>query len=146
MLFDQPNGVELETEGGIFVYPIPPDGVLKVTNKGYSGMVNLSYFYVDSDGRRSKIDSMQITGDRSITGLPQNKFGKISQDDYDSRVYIMNAGGLGSFNTKSGVVQFSRFIVATPRQAEEENIYDQMELKTSQIQREITSLANSPSR
>ena len=141
VVYGQPDGVELETENGLFVYRIPSDGILKVKNPGYAGIVNTSYFYVDEEGNRERIEYLRITGDRDPQGLPQNKYGNISIDDLENRIFVMNAGGLGSFNTRTGIVQFSRFIVATPRASD--LLYDKMETRTTAIQRELTSRAES---
>src|SRR5687768_12332838 len=64
ILYNQPDGVELRSEAGLYVYEIPNDGILRVKGRGYTGIVNLSYFYVDSEGNRRPLRYLQITGDR----------------------------------------------------------------------------------
>jgi hypothetical protein len=51
ILFERPDGVEPDVEGGLYVYRIPKDGLLKIKGKGYTGIVNKSYYYVDDEGR-----------------------------------------------------------------------------------------------
>jgi hypothetical protein len=137
IIFNQPDGAELEIESGTYVYKIPADGILKVRNAGKSGMVNRSYFYVNENNQRQEIKNLRITGERNPAGQPQNKFGNISQSEYESSVFVMNASGLGSFNTKNGVVQYTSFIVGTPK--ESERLYDQMEKRISELQRKLTN-------
>ena len=141
-LFEQPDGVELESEWGLFVYRIPEDGLLKVKDKGYTGIVNLSYYYLDANGGREKLPYLQIMGERSPQGLPQNKYGNISTDEYENRVYVMNAGGLGSFNTKKGRVQFTSFIVGTPKKSEQDHLYSKKQDRLFEIQRKMTAEAS----
>ena len=135
IFFNQPDGVIPETENGLYVYKIPEDGVLKVKTPGVKGIVRASYFYVDKNNERQEIKYLRITGDRSPTGEPQNKFGNITQDEYENVVFVMNTGGLGSFNTKKGVVQFTSFIVGTPKDNERQ--YDKMQERLFTIQRQF---------
>lgn len=81
ILFNQPHGVIPEIESGYNVYKIPEDGILKVKTKGIRGIVNLSYFYVDKNNERQRIEYLRITGDRNPNGEPQNKFGNINQHE-----------------------------------------------------------------
>ena len=101
ILFNQSDGVIPEIENGLFVYKIPEDGILKVKTKGYTGIVNQSYFYVDNNNQRQMIEYLRVTGDRNPAGEPQNKFGNISQNQYENTVYVMNTGGLGSLIQKT---------------------------------------------
>jgi hypothetical protein len=137
IIFNQPDGAELEIESGLYVYKIPKDGILKVRSAGKTGIVNKSYFYVGENNQRQEIKTLRITGERDPAGQPQNKFGNISQSEYESSVFVMNASGLGSFNTKNGVVQYTSFIVGTPK--ESERLYDQMEKRISELQRKLTN-------
>ena len=49
----------------------------------------------------------------------------------------MSAGGVGSFNTPSGIVQFTSFIVSTPKNSS--GAYKNKETIISEIQREMTT-------
>ena len=135
ILFNQSDGVTPEVENGFYVYKIPQNGILKVKTKGITGIINKSYFYVDENNQRQKIDYLYITGERNPSGEPQNKFGNINQNDYEDTVFIMNAGGLGSFNTKNDVIQYTSFIVATPKNSD--GLYDNMQKRISNVQREF---------
>jgi len=134
IVFNQPDGIIPEVENGLYVYKIPDDGILKVNTEGYTGVVNKSYFYIDKNNQRQGIEYLQITGDRNSKGEPQNKFGNINQNEYENAVYILNTGGLGSFNTKNGIVQYTSFIVGTPKDGDQ--LYDKMQKRISNIQRE----------
>lgn len=136
ILFNQPDGVIPEVENGLYVYKIPNDGILKVQTPGVPGIVSKSYYYIDVSNRRQRIEYLRVTGDRSPTGEPQNKFGNITQDQYDNTVYVMAAGGLGSFNTKKGIIQYTSFIIGTPK--DNEHLYDEMQKRISTLQRIFT--------
>jgi hypothetical protein len=107
ILFDQPDGVTPEIEKGLYVYKIPEDGILKVKTKGVIAYVNMIYYYVDEDNERQKVEYLRVTGERDPSGMPQNKHGNITQNQYENETFVMNAGGLGSFNTKNGVVRYT---------------------------------------
>ena len=135
IFFDQPDGVIPEVENRLYVYRIPQGGVLKVKTPGVAGIVNLSYFYINKNNERREIKYLRITGDNDPNGKPQNKFGNITQDEYENAVFVMNAGGLGSFNTKNGVVQFTSFIVGTPKDSKD--LYFKMQDRMSDFQRKF---------
>jgi hypothetical protein len=112
---------------------MPENGILKVKIKGYAGIVNKSYYYVDENNERQEIKYLRITGSTDIYGKPKDKFdGAINQDEYENRIFVMNAGGLGSFNTKSGVVQFTTFTVGKPKDSI--RLYDKMQERLTEIQ------------
>lgn len=135
IFFDQLDGVVPEVENNLYVYKIPKDGVLKVKPRGVSGIVNLKYFYVIENNEKREIKYLRVTGDRDPQGKPQNKFGNITQDEYENTVFVMHAGGLGSFNTKNGIVQFTSFIVGTPKDSEQ--LYDKKQKRISDYHREF---------
>lgn len=135
ILFNQPDGVSPEVENGYYVYKIPEDGILKVKTSGQTGIVNKSYFYIDEGNRRQRIEYLRVTGDRNPAGEPQNKFGNISQNEYENTVFIMNTGGLGSFNTKHGVIQFTSFIIGMPKDSV--RLYDKMQERISNLHRKF---------
>jgi hypothetical protein len=136
IFFNQPDGVTPEVENGLYVYKIPEDGVLKVKSKGITGIVNLSYFYVNESNERQKIEYLRITGSTDMNGKPKDKFdGQINQNEYKNSIFVMNTGGLGSFNTKNGVIQFTNFIVGTPKDSEQ--LYDKMQKRISEFQRKF---------
>ena len=58
IFFDEPDGVELETEGSQYVYKILADGVLRVKNHGQGGLIvtGLRYFYVNENGERQPLE------------------------------------------------------------------------------------------
>lgn len=140
IVFNQPNGVTPEIEKGRNVYKIPEDGILKVEARARTGIVNLSYFYVDNNNERQEIKYLRVTGERNPAGEPQNKFGDISQQDYENGTFVMNVGGLGSFNTKQGVVQYTSFIIGTPKDSG--HLYDKMQKRISQLQRKFIEQSN----
>lgn len=135
IFFNQPDGVIPEVEKGLYVYKIPKDGILKVRTQGVTGKVNLAYYYLGKNNERQRIEYLRITGDRSPSGEPQNKFGNINQSEYESGVFVMNAGGLGSFNTKNGVIKYTSFIVGSPKDADQ--LYDKMQKRISSFQRKF---------
>jgi hypothetical protein len=135
ILFNQPDGVIPEVENGFYVYKIPEDGILKVKISGKTSNVNKSYFYIDEDNKRQRIEYLRVTGDRNPAGEPQNKFGNINQHEYENTVFVMNAGGLGSFNTKHGIIQFTSFIIGTPKDSE--RLYDKMQERISNLHRKF---------
>ena len=67
--------------------------------------------------------------------MPQNKHGNITQDEYENTVFVMNSGGLGSFNTKNGVVQYTSFIVGAPKDGD--RLYDKKQKRISEIHRQF---------
>lgn len=136
IFFNQPDGVLPETENGLYVYKIPEDGVLKVRTQGATGAVNPSYFYLGKNNERQRVEYLRITGAQSPSGEPQNKFGNINQTEYENGVYVMNAGGLGSFNVKTGVVKYTSFVVGAPKDAD--HLYDKMQKRLSDLQRNFT--------
>lgn len=136
ILFDQPNGVVPDVDAGRFVYPIPSNGVLYVQGPPQPGLVNKEFYYISADGKRTRIEELRITGNTSPEGLPQNKFGNISQDDFENKIFVMNTGGFGSFNTPTRIVQFTSFVVSTPK--EDSSFYSQLQDQLFEIQREFT--------
>ena len=133
ILFNQPDGVVPEVENGLYVYKIPENGILKVKIKGRTGIVNKSYYYVDKNNEMQKIEYLRITGDIDPSGRPKDKFdGAINQDEYENGIFVMNAGGLGSFDTKSGRVQFTTFTVGHPKDSI--RLYDKMQMRLTEIQ------------
>ncbi len=138
IFFNQSDGVLPEVENGFYVYKIPADGILKVKTSGVKDTVNLSYFYVDKNDERQRVEYLRITGDRNVAGEPQNKFGNITQNDYENRVFVMSAGGLGSFNTQNGAIQYTSFIIGTPKDSE--HLYDEMQVRISSFQRKFTQI------
>lgn len=137
ILYDQRDGRVLDVEDGRYVYRIPANGVLKVKDSAPTGTINRSYYFVTDKGDRSKINYLHITGERSVEGLPQNKFGNISQQEHDNKVFVMSAGGVGSFNTPRGIVQFTSFIISTPKDSS--IVYRNMEDRIFDIQKDLTS-------
>ncbi len=136
IFFNQPDGVIPEVENGFYVYRNPKDGILKVRTPGVTGIVNLAYYYIDENNERQEIEYLRITGDRDPSGKPKDKFdGAINQNEYENGIFIMNAGGLGSFNTKNGVVQFTGFIVGNPKDGE--RLFDKKQERISNLQREF---------
>lgn len=135
IIFDQPDGIVPEIESGFYLYKIPKDGILKVKTKGVTGYVNKSYYYIDENNGRQKIEYLRVTGERDSSGMPQNKHGNITQNEYENEIYVMNAGGLGSFNTKKGVVQYTSFIIGTPKDGDD--FYDKKQKRISEIHREF---------
>ena len=130
IFYGVPDGVELQTEDGIWVYDIPPDGILKVKDKASPGIVNLSYFYVDTDGSRHPIPTLRITGDRAPSGLPQNKFGNISMDQFENTVYVTGQSGFGTLPADDGkVYQYTSLVVSTPKDSDA--VYRQREIRQS---------------
>lgn len=71
ILFNQPDGVVPEVENGLYVYKMPENGILKVKIKGYAGIVNKSYYYVDENNERQEIKYHRITGSTDIYGKPK---------------------------------------------------------------------------
>lgn len=135
ILFDQPNGIERNVEAGRFVYPIPSNGVLLVKGPPETGLVRKEYYYVSTEGERRRIEQLRVTGDNSPDGLPQNRFGDISEDDFENKVFVMNTGGFGSFNTSTKTVQYTSFVVSTPR--ENSSFYSQLQDRLFEIQKEF---------
>lgn len=136
LFFNQPDGIVPEVENGLYVYKIPKDGILRVRTPSTSGIVDVHYYYIDENDERQEIKYLRITGDRNPSGEPQNKFSNINENEYENSVFIMSSGGLGSFNTKNGIVQFTNFIVGTPK--ESEILYNKMQKRISDYQREFT--------
>lgn len=136
IVFAQQNGVSPDVENGRYVYRIPSNGILRVKTKGITGFVDTSYYYVDENGARQKIEAIRVTGDRDPSGLPQNKYGNISQAEYDNKIFVMNTGGLGNFKAKEATVQFTSFIVGTPKDGD--RFYDRKQKRISEIQRELS--------
>lgn len=135
ILFEQENGELPHVEDGLFVYRIPSSGILRVSMKGYTGVVNKKFFF--DDGKvRHPIDTLRITGDTAPSGQPQNRYGNISEADVERGVFVMNVGGLGSFRSPKGVISYTSFIVGTPKDSED--IYRELEDRLDKIQNEFT--------
>jgi uncharacterized protein DUF6843 len=135
IFFNRPDGAIPEVENGLYVYKIPEDGILKVQTPGITGIVNKGFYYVGANNQRQGLEYLRVTGDRSPTGEPQNKFGNINQEQYENNVYVMGVGGLGSFNTKKGTIQFTSFIIGTPKDSD--HLYDKKEKRISDLQRKF---------
>lgn len=134
IVYDQPDGLMPELENGLYVFRIPENGIMKVKPPLVEGIVEHSYFYVDENNEKQKLEYLRITGDRDVSGKPKDKFdGQINQEQYENRVFIMNHEG-GSFNVKDSRVAFTNFIVGKPKDSEK--LYDNMQKRISQIQRD----------
>ncbi len=117
-----------EVEDGLSVYKIPKDGLLKINTERYTGIVNLSYFFVDENGQREQIRYLRITGDRDMYGNPKDKFdGQINKEEYENGIFVMNHEGTAS--------KISNFIVGHPKDSE--SMYDAMQKRISNIHREV---------
>lgn len=132
ILFDQPDGNNRSVENGRYVYEIPLGGVLKVSDIPSTGLVDMEYFFVGKTGDRKQIQYLHVTGETSIQGLPQNKFGNISDSDHANRVFVMNSGGVGSFNTSARRIQFTSFVVSTPKNSDQ--AHSKLQDRISEIQ------------
>lgn len=136
IFFNQPDGVVSDVENGLLVYRIPENGILKIKTEGVSKTANKSYYYLVGNNERQEIKYLRITGDRDSSGKPKDKFdGAITQEEYANGVFVMNTGGLGSFQTPKGVVQFTSFIIGNPKDGEA--MYDKMEKRITEIQRQM---------
>lgn len=135
VVFDQSDGVDADVQGRTTTFSIPADGLLRVRGGGVSGSINKSYFWQRKDGTREEITYLQITGNHSPQGLPQNKFGNISMDQYENKLYVMNAGGLGSFNVSGRTIQYTSFVVSTPRN--NTSVYIDMNSRVHQLVKEL---------
>ena len=135
ILFERPDGVELLVEDGLYVYRIPNDGLLKVKGKGYTGMVNLSYYYVDDEGRREQLKYLRITGENDINGQPKDKFdGQINKAEYESGIFVTNTGGIGTTIGRKGNFSYTSFIVGAPKDIDRH--YSEKENRLFALQRE----------
>lgn len=136
ILFNQPDGITPYIENGVFVFKIPEDGILRIKTEGIKKIANSSYFYLENNNERQELKRLRITGDRDPSGKQKDKFdGVITQEEYENGIFIMSYGGLGSFQTKRGNVQFTNFIVGNPKDSE--IFYDKMQQRISQLQRQI---------
>lgn len=132
ILLDQPDGIVPEVEDGLYVYEIPTDGLLKIKTKGYSGIVDLRYFYVDENGQREEIKYLHVTGERDMYGKPKDKFdGQINQEEYDTGVFIMGAGGVATTNSGGKIFSYTGFVVGAPRDIEQ--LFEKREKRVSDI-------------
>ena len=137
IVYNQPDGVVLDVEGGYYVYKIPPSGVLKVTTPPYEGIVNLKYFYVDQTGERQEVKHITITGDHDPQGRPQNKYGNLSQDEVENSIFVMNPSGVGEFRVNGKPIQFSRIIIGKPK--ESEKLFDEYQKKLVEVQQALSN-------
>lgn len=137
ILYDQPDGVVPDVEGGYYVYKIPASGVLKVRTPAYVGIVNLKYFYVDQDGERQEVKHIIVTGDRDPQGRPQNKYGNLSQDEVENSIFVMNPGGVGEFRVNGKPVQFSGFIIGKPKDGDK--LKDEEHKKIVEVQQALSN-------
>src|SRR5204863_8774317 len=55
IIFNQPFAEPIPIENGRRIYRIPNDGILISSSKLESGWIDQEYYYVDSQGRQSKI-------------------------------------------------------------------------------------------
>lgn len=135
ILYDRPDGVVPNVEGGYYVYEIPPGGVLKVRTIPYLGIVNLKYFYVDERGNRREVKQVTITGDRDPHGKLQNKYGNLSQDEVENSIFVMNPSGVGGFKANGKDIQFSRIVIGKPKDSEK--LFDEYQRKLVEVQKEL---------
>lgn len=140
ILYDQPDGVIPEVEGGYYVYEIPPSGVLKVRTPAYVGIVNLKYFYVDQAGERQEVKYIIVTGDRDPQGRPQNKYGNLAQDEVENSIFVMNPGGVGEFRVNDKAVQFSGFIIGKPKDGDK--LKDEEQKKIVDVQKQLSKASS----
>lgn len=137
ILFDQPDGIVRSVEDGRLVYAIPDEGILKVQGPPRTGLVSKEYYFVSKRGDRKRIRYLQVTGETSPQGLPQSKFGDITQDDHDNTLFVMNAGGFGSFRSPSRTIQYTSFVVSTPQH--NSKVYSELQDRIFEIQKTFTT-------
>jgi hypothetical protein len=137
IVYDQPDGVVPEVEGGYYLYKIPPSGVLKVKTPPYLGIVDVKYFYVDQAGERAEVKYITITGDNDPQGLPQYRYGNLSQDDVENGIFVMNPSGYGEFRVNGKPVQFTRIIIGKPKDSTK--LGDEYHKKLMEVQQELSN-------
>jgi hypothetical protein len=55
IIFNQPNAAPIPIVNGRRIYHIPEDGVLITSSKLETGFIDQEYYYIDKDGKRTKI-------------------------------------------------------------------------------------------
>lgn len=140
IVYDQPDGVVPEVEGGYYVYKIPPSGVLKVSAPPYLGIVDVKYFYVNQAGERQEVKHITITGDRDPQGRPQNKYGNLSEHDVENSIFVMNPSGYGEFRVNGKPVQFSRIVIGKPKDSIK--LFDEYQKKLVEVQKELSKASS----
>jgi hypothetical protein len=108
IVFEQSNGINLETENGANVYRVPSNGIIKVTCKAIYASVQETYFYEDFNGNRKEIDYLYPTSEKWALSKEKKTFDQIREDD--STTFIIGSE-MGTFNNNDGVIHFRNFKV-----------------------------------
>jgi hypothetical protein len=108
IVFEQSNGINLETQNGANVYRVPSNGIIKVSSKAIYNSVQETYFYEDSSGVRKEIDYLYPTSEKWALSKEKKTFDQIREDDLNT--YVMGSE-MGTFNDNNGVIHFRNFKV-----------------------------------
>ena len=134
ILFDEPTGIVPAKENGLNVYPIPPDGILKVKGRGSIGTVNLKYYYVDEFGNRVDLPYLYPNNwGVSPSGEPRKSFDNLSVDESNNSIFVMNAGGIAIAQSPSGKFEYTGFLVGKP--VDFDRLYNDLTLRLDKLQR-----------
>ncbi len=141
IFFDQPNGIEPESEGGQYVYKIPADGLLRVKTHGQGGLIvsGEKYFYVSENGEREEINYLESQGYVKTTAADTKKsFDNISEDEKNNAVFVMYCGGIGGFKIGDKPIRYSSFLVGKPKNAD--FLYNEKEKRLNNMQKSYHGL------
>jgi hypothetical protein len=106
IVYEQKDGVEIETENGKFVYHIPSDGVLKVQLPP-SYKVESEEYFIDVEGKKIKLFSSSSQSNKG------ESTGNTVQKEIDSKVFIYDQE-MGMEMVDKTKVVFKTFIISTP--------------------------------
>src|SRR4051794_18754567 len=68
--FNHPRGVKRERTIDAYVYQIPPDGILRIKDSQPGGFKMIAWFFVDAEGKRTRIPELLPGQDRHQLTTP----------------------------------------------------------------------------
>ena len=113
IVFDQKNGSAPDLENGRHVYKIPVDGILKTTVKGNFDIQENEFFYIDSQGMRTKIEYLNPSGG----AWKDEKYSFDNIDKTKDEIFVFN-DEMGGVEVNGKDVRFRQFLIGKPRDAE----------------------------
>lgn len=99
IIFNQKSGLPIKYEGNNRVYEIPANGILITQFTSEYGLIQQTFYFVDSLGKRKRIE---IKADEN-------------QNSDDSNVYIFRSGSVGVYGDSrdTNSLQYQEFFVSS---------------------------------
>ncbi len=113
IIFGQADGVKPEVENGKRVYRIPKNGILKTKAEADYRLSQGEFYYIDSKGRRTKLEYLFPQGGPSVGGVRTLDDVSNSSDE----IFCM-VDEMGTENRGRGVIYFRQFLVGKVKDIE----------------------------